>query len=106
MRSFFLQVHAPHTPLNVYQCLAISAGGGTELQETLNYRADLSPPTDDPCHLIKLILSMNVFTFNKEYYLQVLGTAMGTHMAPSYANLFMGKLEWEFLRTQDKVPLV
>ena len=26
---------------------------------------------------------------------------MGTRMAPSYANLFMGKLEREFLLTQD-----
>ena len=31
---------------------------------------------------------------------------MGTRMTPSYANLFMGKLEREFLQTQDKVPLV
>ena len=31
---------------------------------------------------------------------------MGTCMAPSCTNLFMGKLEWEFLWTQDKVPLV
>ena len=27
-------------------------------------------------------------------------------MVPSYANLFMGKLEQEFLRTQDKIPRV
>ena len=31
---------------------------------------------------------------------------MGTHMAPSYANLFVGKLEREFLRTQNKLPRV
>ena len=38
--------------------------------------------------------------------LQVHGTAMGTHMAPYYANLFMGKLELEFLLTQDLKPEV
>ena len=27
-------------------------------------------------------------------------------MVPSYANLFMGKLEQQFLRTQERVPLV
>ena len=63
-------------------------------------------PTADLCRLIKLILSTNSFTFNEEYYLPIHGTAMGTCIAPSYANLFMGKLEQEFLRTQEKVPLV
>ena len=33
-------------------------------------------------------------------------TAMDTYMAPSYANLFMGRLEQEFLLTQDKLPRV
>lgn len=36
---------------------------------------------------------MNNFEFNGEYYQQTSGTAMGTHMAPTYANLFMGHLE-------------
>ena len=31
---------------------------------------------------------------------------MGTRMAPSYASLFMGKFEHEFLRTQIALPLV
>ena len=49
---------------------------------------------------------VNSFAFNEEYFLQVQGTAMGTWMAPSYANTFMGKLECEFLRTQDIEPRV
>ena len=42
--------------------------------------------------LINLVLTKNNFQFNNENYLQVLGTAMGTKMAPSYASLCMGKL--------------
>ena len=34
------------------------------------------------------------------------GTAMGTRMAPSYANLFLGKLEHKLLQTQNKPPWV
>ena len=46
------------------------------------------------------------FTFNGAYYmyLQQHGTAMGTRMALSYANLFMEKFECEFLQTQTVLP--
>ena len=43
--------------------------------------------------IIELVLENNVFEFNETFYIQKQGTAMGTKMAPSYANLFMGKLE-------------
>jgi hypothetical protein len=39
-----------------------------------------------------MVLKKN-FTFNGDHYIQINGTAMGTKMAPSYANIFMGKLE-------------
>ena len=48
-----------------------------------------------------MVLKNNVFEFNDNYYLQIQGTAMGTKMAPAYANLFMGKLEQE-LKTLGK----
>ena len=47
-----------------------------------------------------------MFTFNVVHYLQQHGTAMGIHMAPSYANLFMGELEQVLLQTQHRAPLV
>ena len=75
-------------------------------EEALDTRIDQSLPTEDLCHLIKLILTRNAFIFNEAFYLQQSGTAMGTRMAPSYANLFMGKFEREFLRTQTALPLV
>ena len=75
-------------------------------EEFLNTKTDQSPPTKDLCQLIHLILESNAFTFNGAYYLQLQGKTLGTRMAPSYANLFMGKFEQEFLKTQNKFPLV
>jgi len=49
---------------------------------------------------IDLILDNNTFQFNGKFYHQKQGTAMGTKMAPSYATLFMGYLEEEFLYKQ------
>ena len=42
------------------------------------------------------------FKFNKQQYLQVGGTAMGTGAAPNYANLFMDRFETKAL---DNYPL-
>ncbi|XP_077132097.1 uncharacterized protein LOC143787335 [Ranitomeya variabilis] len=40
--------------------------------------------------LLRMILERNYFVFDRVYYKQVSGTAMGARCAPSYANLFMG----------------
>jgi hypothetical protein len=40
------------------------------------------------------------------HYLQINGTAMGTKMAPSYANMFMGDLEERLLLSSLKQPLL
>ena len=50
-------------------------------------------PSPEILELINLVLKNNVFEFNEQFYLQTQGTAMGTKIAPAYANLFMGKLE-------------
>ena len=51
------------------------------------------PPTDCLVTMLTMVLKKNNFTFNGDHYLQINGTAMGTKMAPYYANIFMGKLE-------------
>ena len=43
--------------------------------------------------LLELTLKYNIFEFNSELYLQLIGTAMGIRPAPSYANLFMAKID-------------
>ena len=67
-------------------------------EEFLISRDLLIPSTADLCHLVQLMLTKNCFLFNENHCLQVHETAMRTRMAPSYANIFMGKLECEFLQ--------
>ena len=72
----------------------------------LDSREVLQPPTEDLVRLMKMILTMNNFTFDDENYLQLHGTAMGTRMAPSYANIFMGLLESRLLEAAHIKPSV
>ena len=46
------------------------------------------------------------FTFNDDHYLQVGGTAMGTGVAPNYANLCMDRFETKALEGWDKKTLI
>ena len=62
-------------------------------------------PTSTLCDLIRMILTMNNFSFNDNHYLQIHGTAMGTKMAPSYANLFLGFFEANVLKNAPFQPL-
>ena len=48
---------------------------------------------------IELVLTSNNLKFQGSHYVQMTGTAMGTKMAPTYANLYMGGLETDL---QDK----
>ena len=61
-------------------------------------------PTSTLCDLIRMILTMNNFSFNDNHYLQIHGTAMGTKMAPSYANLFLGYFEANALENAPFQP--
>ena len=71
--------------------------GMEALEKVLEKREDTSIPTSFLMTLIKLVLESNAFEFNKKFYLQLFGTAMGTRMAPTYANIFMGHHEANLL---------
>ena len=66
------------------------------------------PPKFTDCRtvleLLREVLHKNNFEFNGKHYLQVGGTAMGTRLAPSYANIFMGDLEERLLDKYEKTP--
>ena len=54
--------------------------------------------------LLDFILKHNLFVFDDKQCLQINGTAMGTKMAPTYANIFMHYVENTFLSTINLHP--
>lgn len=63
----------------------------------LNRRTELYPSTEFLLSLTKEVLTKNYFKFQDQYYLQQRGSAMGSPVAPNYANLFMGKFELDLM---------
>uniref|UniRef100_A0A8C5W8X4 Reverse transcriptase domain-containing protein n=1 Tax=Leptobrachium leishanense TaxID=445787 RepID=A0A8C5W8X4_9ANUR len=53
--------------------------------------------------LLAFVLKHNYFTFDRKYYHQIQGTAMGTTCAPAYANLYLGIWEKQRIFT-DRNP--
>ena len=49
---------------------------------------------------------LNFFLFENAYYLQKCGTAMGSKMAPNYANLYVGLLENQFIFDSSHNPFL
>ena len=50
-------------------------------------------PTTFLMTLFSFVLLFNIFIFNNQHFLQLIGTAMGTRVAPTFACIFMGWLE-------------
>jgi hypothetical protein len=67
-------------------------------------KSEHCPPPEVISYLMRLTLERNCFEFNSKYYVQITGTAMGTAMAPSYANLFMHELETKLLQGSKYQP--
>ncbi|KAL5015231.1 hypothetical protein ScPMuIL_009501 [Solemya velum] len=51
--------------------------------------------TDFLLSALQIVLEGNIFNFDGQTYEQMKGTAMGTKVAPTYANLVMGYLEYK-----------
>lgn len=83
------------------------------IQATLQHLYESNPQADDipfppsvASEMLHIILQKNYFEFNSTMYQQIRGTAMGTKMAPSFANLFMDVLERQFLDREETKPLI
>ena len=57
-------------------------------------------------NMTEMVLKKNVFEFNSECFLQISGTAIGTKMAPAYANIVMSIFERKLLTGSCNKPLV
>ena len=73
-------------------------------EEVWETRTNKDPPTETLIKLLTLVLKCNNFESNGKHYLQVQGTAMGTKIAPAYANMFMGRLENQLLMSVTLKP--
>ncbi|XP_073404906.1 decapping and exoribonuclease protein isoform X1 [Dendrobates tinctorius] len=51
--------------------------------------------------LLHLVLTSNFFLFQDDFYLQVRGTAMGSNVAPPYANAYMADFEESIIYKND-----
>lgn len=47
--------------------------------------------------LLQIVIEENVFLFKETYYLQIRGAAMGSNVAPPYANTFVDMVEESFI---------
>ena len=80
---------------------------GTEIiSETYDSFQNHNPPipTRFPREMLGLILNKNSLQFNAENYLQTHGTAMGTKIVVSFANIFMAKIETKLIQQSTTEP--
>ena len=67
---------------------------------------DLQPSNLSLLEMLAQVLTYNNFQFDGENYLQVGGTAMGTRLAPSYANIFMSNFKEKHVYSNQLQPKV
>ena len=68
-------------------------GGLCALEYYLDKREMLEPPTDTLLRMAELVLTLNTFELNGEFYKQTGGVAMGSRLGPNYAFLFVAYVE-------------
>ena len=64
-------------------------GGLRALQYYFDKREILEPPTDTLLRMAELILTLNTFELNGEYYKQTGGVAMGSRVGPKIMPVFL-----------------
>ncbi|XP_073441691.1 uncharacterized protein [Dendrobates tinctorius] len=82
-----LDVSSLYTSINHHE-------GLHAVDKFLDTYMDLSPPKKDFClDMLEVVLTKNFFLFEDQFFLQCRGTAMGSNVAPPYANIYMDFFE-------------
>ena len=76
------------------------------LKNALEKRKQKHIPTEKLINIAEFVLKNNFFELNSYVKQQVSGTAIGAKYAPTYACIYMDEVETEFLKTQERTPLV
>jgi hypothetical protein len=76
-------------------------GGLQAAKEALNKHRPLDEKPSNDCliNLLEFVLTKNTFQFNGDFFLQICGCAMGSKVAPSYANIYLDRFYWLFVYT-------
>ena len=76
------------------------------LNDALDKREKKAVSTEDLMKKAGFVLQNNYSEFNGIVKQQISGTAVGTKFAPTYACIFMDKLETDLINTQEILALV
>ena len=74
------------------------------LREVLEKREQKKIPTEELVKMAQFVLKNNFFEFNCQIKQQISGIAIGTKCAPTYACIYMDKMEGKFLEKQEYNP--
>ena len=92
---------------SLYTNIPIDAGIRAALRALeRDRRGAVKPKNISIIKMLEMVLKRNNFQFNGNHYLQVGGTAIGTKAAPSFAILYMGDFEEEYVYTYRLQPLL
>ena len=91
---------------SMYNNINQRAGTNACIEYLRKYQQPGMPTAEYLGKLILFVLTYNYLSFNDNVFLQILGTAMGTVMAPSFANIFMAHLEESMLLLAPSQPFL
>lgn len=81
-------------------------GGLRATEFFLNKRPETHPSTQCLLDLTKEVLTSNAFMYDNDFFLQISGVAMGSKMSPSFASLYVGLLEHNYIYNHQENPFL